>query len=129
MLLQRADEFTAYRLAERFEAAGIPCRSEPAATGLHTPLFDGSVMPTDKIVLVRFGDLETAEQLSVEVRDKLASERQPEEPSEEEFEDMPLKKRLIVQTLSILLFMALVAAAVLGADAFANWLKSLFGIG
>lgn len=126
MLLQRADEFTADRLAERFEIAGIPCRSEPAATGLHTPLFDGGVMPTDQIVLVRFGDLEAAEGLAAEVLDEIDRERQPEQ---EEFEDMPLKKRLIVQTLSIILFMALVAAAVFGADAFANWLKSLFGIG
>lgn len=129
VLLQRADEYAAHRLAERLEAAGISCRSEPAATGLRTPLFDGGAMPTDKIVLVRYGDLEAAQQISREVLDELSKERQPDEQPEGEFEDMPLKKRLVVQTVSIILFMALVAVAVLGADAVANWLKSLFGIG
>lgn len=122
VLLHRADEYTAHRLAGRFDTAGIAYRSEPAATGLRTPLYDGGAMPTDKIVLVRYDDLEAAEKLSAEVQDELARERQPNE----EFEEMPLKKRLIVQTLSILLFMVLVMAAVFGADALANWLKTLF---
>lgn len=122
VLLHRADEYAAQKLKERFEAAGIACRAEPAATGLHTPLYDGGAMPTDKILLVRYEDLEAAEQISAEVLEELARERQPQE----EFEDMPLKKRLVVQTLSIILFMVLVMAAVFGADALANWLKGLF---
>lgn len=122
VLLHRADEFTAKRLAERFDTAGIVYRLEPAATGLQTPLYDSSAMPTDRIILVRYDDLEAAKGFSRELEDELARERQ----AEEEFEEMPLKKRLVVQTLSIILFMLLVMVAVFGADAFANWLKSLF---
>ena len=44
----------------------------------------------------------------------------------ETFQDMPRKKRILVQTVSVLAFLLVVMLVVFGADAAANWLKSLF---
>lgn len=122
VVLHRADEYTAARIADRFDMAGVVYRLEPAATGLHTPLYDSTVMPTDKLILVRYQDLEAAEGFSREVQAELDAQWQPEEQTED---DVPLRKRLMMETLSILAFLILVMAAVFGTDAFAGWLKSL----
>lgn len=123
VVLQRVDEYTAARMADRFDMAGIIYQMEPAATGLHTPLYDSTVMPTDKLVLVRYGDLQAAEGFSREVQAELEQKWQGDEPTED---DVPMHKRLIGETLSILVFLILVMVAVFGTDAFANWLKSFF---
>ena len=39
---------------------------------------------------------------------------------------MPRKKRILVQIVSVLAFLLVVMLVVFGADAAANWLKSLF---
>lgn len=123
VMLHRAEEYTANRMADRFDAAGIIYRLEPAATGLHTPLYDSTVMPTDKVILVRYADLKAAEGFSHEVQDELEREWQVQE--EEPTESKTLGKRLIVESVAVILFMLLVMAAVFGTDAFANWLKTL----
>lgn len=119
--LHRADQYTASLLAERFDAVGILYKLEPYAKGLAAPLYDSEVMPTDKLVLVRNADLETATELS-----RVLGEELREQDPEQDLAQTPLRRRLVVQTLSVLAFLALVALVVLGADAFADWLKSLF---
>ncbi len=125
VLLQRADQYTAKRLTEQFETAGIPFEEEPFGQGRVSYLYDSEVMPTDKNLYVRFADLETARAASAGVK---AAMKQEQESPEEEFEDMPRKKRILVQTVSVIAFLVLVMLTVFGADALANWLKSIFGI-
>ena len=45
---------------------------------------------------------------------------------EETFQDMPPKKRIAVQIVSVFLFIVLIMLVVYGADFIANWLKGLF---
>ena len=45
---------------------------------------------------------------------------------EETFEDMPRKKRIVVQIVSVAAFLVLIMLVVFAADGLANWLKSLF---
>ena len=49
-----------------------------------------------------------------------------QEEEGETFEDMPRKKRILVQVVSVLAFILLIMAAVYGADFAANWLKGLW---
>ena len=49
-----------------------------------------------------------------------------QEEEGETFEDMPRKKRILVQVVSVLAFILLIMTAVYGADFAANWLKGLW---
>lgn len=124
VLLHRADQYTAQRLAEQFDAAGIVYKTEPFGKAGVSYLYDSEVMPTDKNIYVRYADLEAAEGFSAKMKETL----EQEQAADEEFEDMPRRKRIVVQILSIIAFLALVMLTVFGADALANWLKGLFGI-
>lgn len=124
VLLHRADQYTAQRLAELFDGAGVVYQLEPFGKGRVSYLYDSEVMPTDKNIFVRFADLPAAKELSVKLQEELEQEQEPEE----EFEEMPRGKRMLVQSLSVIAFLILVMLAVFGADAFAGWLKQLFGI-
>lgn len=125
VLLHRADQYTAGKLQERFEAAGILCEAEPFGKGRVSYLYDGEVMPTDKNIYVRFSDLDAAREISAGIQAELEREQSAEDG---EFEDMPRKKRIFVQSVSVIAFLLLVMAAVFGADALANWLKGLLGM-
>ncbi len=127
VLLHRADQYTAQRLGEQFDGAGIVYKLEPFGTGRVSYLYDSEVMPTDKNIYVRYGDLPTAQDFSRRMKERLDREQQAEAGAEE-FEDMPRKKRIVVQILSVIAFLVLVMLTVFGADALANWLKGLFGI-
>lgn len=124
VLLHRADQYTAQRLAEQFDGVGIFYELEPFGKGRVSYLYDSEIMPTDKNIYVRYADLPAAKELSAKIKEELEREQEPED----EFEDMPRKKRMVVQALSVIAFMVLVMLAVFGADAFANWLKGLFGM-
>ena len=124
VFLQRADVYMAGRLESLLAENEIDCRLEPYGKGRPAALYDSEVMPTDKSVFVPFKDLPNARDLSA----ALARELEPEE-SEEEFEDMPRRKRIVVQAVSAIAFILLVMLAVFAADAVAGWLKSLLGIG
>ncbi len=123
--LQRADVYTAGRLEGLFTENGIDCRLEPYGKGRPAPLYDSEVMPTDKSVFVPFKDLQEARDLAA----ALYREMEADEPKEEEFEDMPRRKRILVQALSAIAFILLIMLAVFAADAAAGWLKGLFGLG
>lgn len=124
--LHRADCYTAERLGDMFDGVGIFYQLEPFAKNQSRYLYDSEVMPTDKNIFVRFADLPAAKELSAKLKEDM--EREQADDAEEEFEDMPRKKRLLVQSLSIIAFMVLVMLAVLGADALAGWLKGLLGM-
>lgn len=123
--LGREDVYTAGRLEGLLTESGIDCRLEPYAKGRPVPLYDSEVMPTDKSVFVPFKDLPEARDLAA----ALHRELEDRAPGEEEFEDMPRRKRILVQILSAIGFILLVVLAVFAADAAAGWLKSLFGLG
>lgn len=122
VLLCRADQYTAQQLRERMDAAGIACEEKPANSDWGISPYDSEAMPTDRNVYVKFSGLSRAKEISSALR------KEQEEGEEEQFEDMPRKKRILVQVLSILGFLVLVMLAVYGADALANWLKSVFGL-
>ena len=84
--------------------------------------------PTDKLVLVRWSDYDRAKELSSQVCRQVEVERAAvgQEEEGETFEDMPRKKRILVQVVSVLAFILLIMAAVYGADFVANWLKGLW---
>ncbi|WP_322182063.1 hypothetical protein [Neglectibacter caecimuris] len=121
VLLHRADQYTAGRLAEQFDEAGVLYQLEPFSKGKTSYLYDCEVMPTDKNIYVRYEDLPAAKEFSAQMKAELE-----QQAGEEEFEEMPRKKRILVQVLSLLGFFLLVILAVFGADALANWLKSIF---
>lgn len=125
VLLHRADEYTATRLCNQFDDLGIVYELKPFAKNSSAYMYDSEVMPTDKKIFVRYCDLPAAKELSSQLKQQLESEQNGED---EEFEDMPKTKRLIVQSLSIVAFMLLVMLAVFGADALAGWLKGLLGM-
>lgn len=121
VLLHRADQYTAGRLAEQFDEAGVLYQLEPFSKGKTSYLYDCEVMPTDKNIYVRYEDLPAAKEFSAQMKAELE-----QQAGEEEFEEMPRKKRILVQVLSLLGFFLLVILVVFGADALANWLKSIF---
>lgn len=123
--LQRADLYTAGRLESLLTENSIPCKLEPYGKGRPAPLYDSEVMPTDKNIFVPLKDLPAAQGLYASLRQELEAD----EPPAEEFEDMPRRKRILVQALSAIAFILLVIAAVFAADAAAGWLKSLLGLG
>lgn len=122
VLLHRADQYTAQRLAEQFDAAGIVYELQPFTSHTSSYLYDSEVMPTDKKIFVRYSDLQAAEEFSARMKKELEQEQ---EQAEDEFEELPRKKRILVQVLSLLAFFTLIILAVLGADALGGWLRSL----
>lgn len=126
VLLQRADQYTAGELSQRFDAAGLVYETEPFGKGRVSYLYDSEVMPTDQDLYVRWSDMEAAKEISSGFKLELDREQAPEDGG---FQDMPQRKRIAVQIISALAFIVLVMLAVFGADALANWLKGLLGIG
>lgn len=124
--LQRKDQYTASLLEKRFSEAGVVYRMEPFTGGWVSYLYDNDVMPTDKLVLVRWSDYETGKELAVQVDHQVEEERASVGQDEETFQDMPRKKRIIVQAVSVFLFLLLVMLVVFGADTLANWLKGVW---
>ena len=122
VLLHRADQYTASRLAQQFEEAGIVYELAPFSNRSSLYLYDSEVMPTDKNIYVRMSDLPAAEELSVRMKEELERAEEQEEP----FEEMPRKKRIAVQVLSLLAFFLLIVLAVLGADVLGQWLRNFF---
>lgn len=126
VLLQRADEYAAGKIGEALEAAGIFWESGELPAGKRYSPYDSEILPTDRELFVPYAQLQLAEEVSAAAGEALRRERYGEE-SEEEFEDMPPRKRLVVQILSVLAFLLLVCACVFAADALSGWLKGLLG--
>ena len=64
VLLHRADQYTASLLEQQFQERGIVYRMDPFSGGRISYLYEGDVMPTDKQVLVRWGDYDAAKEIS-----------------------------------------------------------------
>ena len=125
--LQRADQYTAGLLEERFGQEGVAYQMEPFSGGWVSYLYDNDVLPTDKLVLARWSDYERAKEIFSQVRRQVEEERAAVGQEEgETFQDMPRKKRILVQIVSVLTFLLLIMAVVYAADGAANWLKGLF---
>lgn len=126
VLLHRADQYTAMLLEKQFQEKGVSYKMEPFRGGRISYLYEGDVMPTDKMVLVRWGDYPAAKEISSQVKLDVERERASVGEGEESFEDMPQKKRILVQIVSVFAFLVLIMLVVYGADAIANWLRGLF---
>lgn len=118
VFLQKASEYEAGEFAALFEENAIRHEILPYSTGLVSSLYDSEVMPTDKNVFVAYEDLERA---------KILLEEEYDEPEvQEEDDQMPPKKRIVVQIVSVLAFLVLVSLVVFAADFIANELRGLF---
>ena len=108
MRLHRVDQYTASLLEKRLSQEGVVFRLEPFTTGWVSYLYDNDVLPTDKLVLARWSDYERAKELSAEVGRQVEKERASVGEEEETFQDMPPKKRIAVQIVSVFLFIVLI---------------------
>ena len=116
ILLNRADPNTAAELADYLQAENLPYRIEEVeAPELSHKHSEGKAAA----VYVRFGDRQAAEECTAALKAKMAE-------SAEEFEDMPPLKRSIVKMVSGILFLILVAVAVIASDYIAEWFIGLF---
>lgn len=122
VLVHRVDEYTAQRLTSAFDDFSIGYQFENFGEGRVSYLYDSEIMPTDKTLYVRYGDFSTAMGIASQIEQEIERERQGEP---EEFEEMPRRKRILVQSLSVVAFLLLVMLAVFGADAIANWIRGL----
>ena len=64
VLLHRVDQYTAQRLEPLFQEHGVAYRLEPFDGGRISYLYDSDVLPTDRMVLARWGDYPTAQGLA-----------------------------------------------------------------
>ena len=119
VFLQKTTEFEASEFARIFEEQAIKFEIVPYSTGLVSSLYDSEVMPTDKNVFVNFEDLDRAKKT-------LEKEYMEDEPQEEEFDEVPRKKRIVIQIISTIAFLVVVCLVVFSADAVANGIKDLF---
>lgn len=102
-----------------FEANAIRHAITPVKSGFSTSVYDPEYIPTDKEIFVEQQDFERAKEvMAAEIRPE--AEEEPQEP------EMPKGKRMVIQTVSIIAFMIVVALVVFASDFVANLLKELF---
>ena len=119
VFFMKVSEVEAAELEELFDAQAVRCRIAPVKTGFSASTFDPEFIPTDKNVFVEYQDFERANAL-------MAAETEDPAPIEEDDDDMPQGKRMVIQTVSIIAFMLLVMLLVFAMDSIANALKNLF---
>ena len=100
----KVSEGEAAELALLFEQNAVRHAIHPVKGGFSTSVYDPEYLPTDKDIYVEY---------------------QSQEKTSEE-DDMPRGKRMLIQSLSVIAFMAIVILVVLGSDFIANLLKALF---
>ena len=84
---------------------------------------DGEQVP-EELLRKRRKKQDAEQQQEAQPEQQAQPEEQPQEkPSEED--DMPRGKRMLIQSLSVIAFMAIVILVVLGSDFIANLLKAL----
>ena len=126
VLLHRVDQYTAQRLEPLFQEHGVAYRLEPFDGGPHLlPLRQRRAPHPTAWSWPAGGTTPPPRAWPGRLAQDIERERAAES-GEEVFEDMPLKKRVIVQILSVAAFLVLIALVVFGADAVANWVKGLF---
>ena len=110
----KVSEGEAAELALLFEQNAVRHAIHPVKSGFSTSVYDPEYLPTDKDIYVEYQELMLKER----------EEQSQEKPSEED--DMPRGKRMLIQSLSVIAFMAIVILVVLGSDFIANLLKAFF---
>ena len=123
--LHRMDQYTASLLERRCQQEGVFCQIEPFTTGWVSYLYDNDVLPTDKLPLARWRDYDRAKDLAAQVARQVEEERAQVGQGEEVFQEMPPKKRLLVQIFSVLLFLLAIMAVVYCADAVGGWIREM----
>ncbi len=117
VFFMKVHEGEASELSAIFDSLAIRYRTEPVKAGFSTSVYDPEFLPTDRNLYVEYRDLERANE---------AAAQELQEPAPPEEDDMPKRKRMVIQTVSIVAFLALVMAVVLATDQLAGFLKSLF---
>lgn len=126
VFLQRADQYTASLMKQRFTEEGVHFQMEPYNGGRISYMYEGDVMPTDQSVLARWADYDAAKQIAAQVVLQVEKERASVGEDTETFQDMPKGKRIAVQVISVFAFILVIMLVVFGTDAFSSWLKGLF---
>lgn len=121
--LNSADEYTMGLLTPLLDEAGITYKLEKFGEGWVSYMYDSEVMPTDKTISVLYEDYEQAQEMVAKVRKQVEAERAGDT---EDFEEMPPRRRLIAQIVSVILFLIAIVVVVLGADWVANTVKGFF---
>ena len=107
----KVSEGEAAELALLFEQNAVRHAIHPVKGGFSTSVYDPEYLPTDKDIYVEYQDLERAKELMLKEREE---------------QSQPRGKRMLIQSLSVIAFMAIVILVVLGSDFIANLLKALF---
>lgn len=123
VFLQRADVYSVEKLTGLFEDFSVDYRLEKYREGRVSYLYDSEVMPTDQSVFVAYKDYAVASGLAAQAAEEINRERYAEETPED---SSVRKKRMVVNSLFVVLFLLLVMAVVFGADALATWLRGIF---
>lgn len=113
----KTTEFESEEIDEIFSEHGIKFEIRPYKTGIISNVYDSSYMPSDKVIFVKYSDLDPAK----EIMQKLIDAK-----DEEELTPTPTKKQLVKQTAFIVAFLGLVTIVVLLSDVIANFLRELF---
>lgn len=122
VFLCAADMYTAGKMNDALNAAGIGCRLENEGRAYFN--FDSASMPTDQNIYVPYECLGQARDIAAGAAKEVERERAPEDSGD----IGPGAKRIVGEVLSVVAFLLLVMLAVYGADGFAGWLKGLLGI-
>lgn len=115
---QKVTEFEASELEDEFIKNAITYEIMPFSMGYVSSIYDSEIMPTDKMIYVNYEDLERA--------NKIFAGLYSEEEMEEELPEIPTKKRIFVQVVSVIAFLTTICLVVLATDFVANSLKNLF---
>ncbi len=118
LFMMKVSEYEAGELSEMFETQAVKYEVKPIKTSMVSSVYDSEYIPTDKNIFVAFKDVERAK--------KILEEEIIEKDIEEIEEGAPSPKRIALQIVSVLLFLLLVSATVLFADAIANYVRNLF---
>ncbi len=114
VFLMKTSDFETDELIEIFEQQAINYEVEAVKSNSISHTYDLEFNPSDKNIYIKHIYLLRAKEITFK------------EEQQEEFQELPTKKRIVVQILSILAFMMAVAAVTLGADFLVNFIKNLF---
>ena len=138
VLLWEGDLYCCGLIEQALSQAGLEFKTQD--TGGNYYGFECTELPTDRRIMVEFRSLEAAKALAVSAAKQAELERNGNGKNGENGEDgedlgdgvdggsppPPGARRIAAEVISIAVFMLLVMLAVYGADAFAQWIKSLF---
>ena len=118
----KVSEGEAAELALLFEQNAVRHAIHPVKGGFSTSVYDPEYLPTDKDIYV----LQTKTSNAPQRADAQRAGRAVAGKNVRTGRYMPRGKRMLIQSLSVIAFMAIVILVVLGSDFIANLLKALF---